>query len=160
MTAVEILPSLDSVHARGQGRWSARCPAHADKSPSLTIAEGDKGLLVKCWAGGSLQEVCASLGIEQRDLFYDARDPDPARRRESARQRDQQRQARERQAEQRGTLIDALRAADYHIRSRHGLDINGWSNQKLDDELNCLAERITQVISTLVKTRHGSSRKG
>jgi hypothetical protein len=140
MTAAELVGSLESVRARGPNKWSAKCPAHADKSPSLTIAEGDKGLLVKCWAGCSLQEVCASLGIEQRDLFYDARDPDPARRRESARQRDQQRQARERQAAQRSTLIDALRAADYHILSRHGLDISGWSNQKLDDELNCLAD--------------------
>jgi hypothetical protein len=126
MTAAELVGSLESVRARGPNKWSAKCPAHTDKSPSLTIAEGDKGLLVKCWAGCSLQEVCASLGIEQRDLFYDARD--------------QQRQARERQAAQRGTLIDALRAADYHIRSRHGLDISGWSNQILDDELNCLAD--------------------
>jgi hypothetical protein len=140
MTATELLCRLDGVRSRGAGKWVARCHAHQDKSPSLSIAEGGKGLLVKCWAGCSLQEVCASLGIEKRDLFYDARDSDPARGRESARQRDQQRQARERQAEQRGALIDALRATDYHIRLRHGLDISGWSNQKLDDELNCLAD--------------------
>lgn len=58
MTAAEFVSSLVGVRARGVGKWSARCPAHADKSPSLTIAEGDKGMLVKCWAGCSLQAIC------------------------------------------------------------------------------------------------------
>jgi len=71
MTITELLPLLDSVHARGPYRWSAKCPAHADRSPSLSITEGDKGILLKCWAECTLDEICTVLGIQPKDLFYD-----------------------------------------------------------------------------------------
>jgi hypothetical protein len=135
----ELLPHLDGVRQRGT-RWSARCPSHADRSPSLSLTVGERGILLKCWAGCSLMEICGSLGIEQRDLFFDALDLSPSRRREVALQRDRQRHFREHHAYQQGTLIDALREADYFIRSRRGLDISTWSGQKLDDHLNALAD--------------------
>jgi hypothetical protein len=47
------------------------CKAHDDRSPSLQVTPGDKGLLVKCWSGCSLGEICTSLGIRPPDLFYD-----------------------------------------------------------------------------------------
>jgi len=81
MIATELLSRLDGVRSRGAGKWSARCPAHADKSPSLTIAEGDRGLLVKCFAGCSLRAICIALGIEQRELFFNARDKSQRRQR-------------------------------------------------------------------------------
>ena len=71
MTATDLLSRLDSVLSRGTGRYSARCPAHADRSPSLAIKEGDRGLLVKCWAGCTLDEITAALGIQVGDLFFD-----------------------------------------------------------------------------------------
>lgn len=72
----ELLDRLDGVRPRGQGRWVARCPAHApDRSPSLSIREGERGVLVRCWAGCSLADICAALKIEQQDLFFDARQP-------------------------------------------------------------------------------------
>lgn len=83
MTIEEFLPWLDGVKQRGS-RWSARCPAHADRSPSLSVSEGDKGVLLKCWAGCSVVEICQSLGIEQRDLFFDALDSNPKRRKHPA----------------------------------------------------------------------------
>ena len=77
-----LLAQLEGVRRRGT-RWSALCPVpeHGDTSPSLSISEGERGILVKCWAGCSLQEICGSLGIEQRDLFLDARKPRPRGRR-------------------------------------------------------------------------------
>lgn len=141
MTVAEILPSFESVHARGPGKWSARCPAHRpDKSPSLTIAEGDKGLLVKCWAGCSLKEITGALGIKVSDLFFDALSTDPHQRREAARRREHEQRRRERHADQQGPLIDCLREADYFVQSRHGLDIRGWSDEKLNKELDALAD--------------------
>lgn len=139
MTTTDFLSRLDSVRQRGS-RWSACCPAHADNTPSLSISEGEHGVLVKCWAGCSLTEICASLGIKQRDLFFDALEADPSRRREAARYQDQQRQRRERHAQQQGTLIDALREADTFIQSRRGIDISAWSHDRLNDELNALAD--------------------
>lgn len=57
--------------------WSACCPAHSDKSPSLSVALTHDGkILLKCWAGCGYAEICAAVGIEPTDLF-----PEGARRR-------------------------------------------------------------------------------
>ena len=135
----ELLPYLDGVQQRGT-RWAARGPAHADRSPSLSLTVGERCILLKCWAGCSLVAICGSLGIEQRDLFFDVLDLNPSRRRAAALERDRQRHAREQQTEQQGTLVDVLREADYFIRSRRGLDISTWTEAKLDEELNTLAD--------------------
>lgn len=69
MTAREF---VTFVHARrtGPGRWQARCPAHPDKCPSLSIAEGEDGrVLLHCFAGCALPEILAALGLTLRDLF-------------------------------------------------------------------------------------------
>jgi hypothetical protein len=147
MTLDELLPRLDNVRPRANGRYSARCPAHADTNPSLQVTAGDNAVLLRCWSGCSLKEICDGLGINQQNLFYDACDPDPHKRREAAQRRDRERQQQEAAARKQGRRIDALRAADYHIRSRHGLDISGWSNQKLDDELNLLADAFALLAS-------------
>jgi hypothetical protein len=47
----------------------ARCPAHADKNPSLSLTERDGKILLKCFAGCSSEVICAELGIELSDLF-------------------------------------------------------------------------------------------
>ena len=70
MTIEDLLSRLDAVHRSSRG-YIARCPAHADKSPSLAIKEGERGLLVKCWAGCTLDEITTTLGIRVGDLFFD-----------------------------------------------------------------------------------------
>lgn len=74
MTIENLLSRLEVVRRTSRG-YTARCPAHADKSPSLAIKEGERGVLVKCWAGCTLQEICEALGIRQGDLFFDAHRP-------------------------------------------------------------------------------------
>jgi hypothetical protein len=139
MTLDDLLSRLDNVTPRGS-RYMATCKAHPDRSPSLQVTPGDKGVLLKCWAGCSLIDICKSLGIEQRDLFLDALDANPSRRRAAAQQRDRQRKQREQHADQQGTLIDALREADYFVQSRRGIDISTWIHERLNDELNSLAD--------------------
>jgi len=83
-----LLSRLQRVRKSGKG-WTARCPAHDDRSPSLSIGEGDDGrCLVWCFAGCSEGEVARALGLEVRDLFPD-RDGDgrysPPRRRDASR---------------------------------------------------------------------------
>src|SRR2546428_9235101 len=70
MTADDLLSRFDAVRPRGGGRWVSRCPAHDDRSPSLSISGGDKGLLLKCWAGCELSAICEAVGITPKDLFY------------------------------------------------------------------------------------------
>jgi 5S rRNA maturation endonuclease (ribonuclease M5) len=48
----------------------ARCPAHEDRAPSLSVTEGDDGrVLLHCHAGCSTEAVTASLGLAVADLF-------------------------------------------------------------------------------------------
>jgi hypothetical protein len=67
---------------RGQRhKFTALCPAHEDRSPSLTVSEGGDGrALVHCFAGCPVEEIIAALGLTWRDLF-DEPDPDPVFRR-------------------------------------------------------------------------------
>ena len=139
MIVEDLLPRLEVVRRTSRG-FQARCPAHPDKNPSLSVSEGERGILLKCWSGCTLREICESLGVEQRDLFWGALDLDPLRRRKAAQQRDRQRHIRERIAHQQGTLIDALREADFFVRSRRGVDISTWTDARLNDELNSLAD--------------------
>jgi len=66
------------LNARRSGRgWIAKCPAHDDHEPSLSISEGADGrALVKCHAGCTLDAVLSALGMTQRDLFP-AKNPQP-----------------------------------------------------------------------------------
>ncbi len=134
MTITELLPRLEAVRQKGTGRWSARCPAHADRSPSLSVAEGHKGILIRCWAGCTLAEICQALGITQRELFYDTQpDPRAIRAAQIARERKAQR------TEVDGLTADLLRKAEDFLQSCRGLDITQWSNEQLDDELALIA---------------------
>ena len=50
--------------------WLARCPAHDDKGPSLSVRETDEGkILVHCFAECSVYEVVGAVGMELSDLF-------------------------------------------------------------------------------------------
>lgn len=70
MSAGALLSLLDKVKPTGKSRWQARCPAHADKGPSLSIREMDDGrVLVHCFAGCSVHEVVNAVGLELSDLF-------------------------------------------------------------------------------------------
>lgn len=65
-----LFSRLDKVKRTGNGTYQACCPAHADKSPSLTIRETDDGtILLHCFAGCSAYEVVSAVGMELSDLF-------------------------------------------------------------------------------------------
>lgn len=65
-----LLARLEGVRANGPGRWIARCPAYADKHPSLSIAEGADGrVLVHDFGGCDVRAVLAAVGLEAKDLF-------------------------------------------------------------------------------------------
>ena len=69
MTARDIAEALGG--RKSGGGWVARCPAHDDRSPSLSIGERDGTILVKCHAGCEQRDVIA--GLRDRGLW-----PDPA----------------------------------------------------------------------------------
>ncbi len=71
MTADDLLARLEGVRQQGRGRrWLARCPAHADKTPSLSLRElDDARLLVHCFAGCDVEAVVAAVGLTLADLM-------------------------------------------------------------------------------------------
>ena len=71
MSAVDkVLATLERVKPAGHGQWKARCPAHDDRNPSLSIKEGDNGaVLVHCFAGCEVAAVVGAMGLQMTDLF-------------------------------------------------------------------------------------------
>ena len=65
----EILSRLRKVRRTGGG-WTAICPAHDDREPSLSINEGDDGrILLYCHAGCPTESVLTTLDMTFKDLF-------------------------------------------------------------------------------------------
>lgn len=67
---MNLLNRLDGVKDNGRGKWLAKCPAHKDKRPSLSIREADSGaVLVKCWTGCTTAEIVGAVGLDVSELF-------------------------------------------------------------------------------------------
>lgn len=68
--AAKLLDRLERVRQTGPGRWLARCPAHQDRSPSLSIRELDDGrMLLHDFGGCETGDVLAAVGLQLSDLF-------------------------------------------------------------------------------------------
>jgi hypothetical protein len=66
-----ILSRLEKVSSnKGGSRYKALCPAHADRSPSLSICEGDDGrVLLHCFSGYSVVAIVSSVNLTMAELF-------------------------------------------------------------------------------------------
>ena len=69
MSADAILARLDKVKPTGPGRGIACCPAHGDKSPSLSIREADDRTLIYCFAGCERGAILAAVGLTWAALY-------------------------------------------------------------------------------------------
>src|SRR5436309_3419387 len=77
MTAERILPRLSGVRRVSSDRWTAQCPAHEDRRPSLSIKQARDRTLIHCWAGCTAAEVVAAVGLTLADLYDDAQHSRP-----------------------------------------------------------------------------------
>ena len=67
-----LLSRLDKVRQCGPHKYAACCPAHDDKSPSLSIRQADDGkILLWCFVGCSAEDVLDALGMTFTDLYPD-----------------------------------------------------------------------------------------
>lgn len=71
MTPDTLISRLQGVRQFGTDRWSARCPAHEDSSPSLSVRLTDDRVLIHCFAGCAPDDILAAVGLSWRDLFAD-----------------------------------------------------------------------------------------
>jgi hypothetical protein len=71
-----ILSRLQKVRRTGAHRWSACCPAHEDRSPSLSIVQNETGkVFVNCFAGCDGRAIMSAIGMTLADLYPDRIDP-------------------------------------------------------------------------------------
>jgi hypothetical protein len=69
-TVAKLLDRLSGVKPTAPGQWVACCPAHEDRSPSLSIRELEDGrILLHDFAGCKIGDVLAAIGLEMQDLF-------------------------------------------------------------------------------------------
>lgn len=68
MSLVALKPSQELVDLVGSlgGQWHGRvamcrCPSHADNRPSLSLRQGNRGILVTCFAGCDRENVLREL---------------------------------------------------------------------------------------------------
>ena len=90
MTLVALKPEQRLINLVGAlgGRWNGytamcRCPIHADKTPSLSLRQGQTSILVHCFAGCDPDEVLRELArirpgqrFEPPAISHPARTPD------------------------------------------------------------------------------------
>lgn len=70
MSIETLLSRLSKVKKTGAGRWLACCPAHQDRSPSLSVKlESDGRILMHDFAGCSVEEILDSVGLTFDELF-------------------------------------------------------------------------------------------
>lgn len=68
----DLLSRLEGVRPSGKHAWMARCPAHPDRNPSLSIALGsDDRVLMHCHAGCTVWDITGAVGMDVADLFSD-----------------------------------------------------------------------------------------
>lgn len=66
----KVLSGLTGVKRAGDNQWRAKCPAHDDNDPSLSVKQCDNGdVLLHCHAGCSPERICDELGLKPSDLF-------------------------------------------------------------------------------------------
>lgn len=65
-----ILSRLEKVKRTGRGNWIACCPAHDDRSPSLTLHQAEDGrVLCRCWSGCGFAEIVEAVGMGWEPWF-------------------------------------------------------------------------------------------
>ena len=61
LTISDIARGLSKVWWHGDHKFTACCPAHDDRNPSLSVSDKNGKILVKCWAGCTQEEVIGAL---------------------------------------------------------------------------------------------------
>ena len=67
-----LISRLRKVRRTGNGQFIACCPAHDDRSPSLSIRDvGDGRILLNCLAGCATEDVLGAIGLDFSDVSPD-----------------------------------------------------------------------------------------
>lgn len=142
-----VLARLDKPKRTGKG-WAARCPAHEDKSPSLSITEADGGkVLLHCFSGCHAGDVLGAIGLEWKDLFPESLSPDA--------RRDYQRKAAT-EAKREAELVIAMAQASAKLSPEDAAYLEqAKANAKQADEVLARIEEAPSKDGTLARHAYG-----
>jgi len=70
-TILKALRSKGCSPRKTKDGYQAKCPAHDDSNPSLSVKQADGKVLLHCHAGCTTQDVTQALGLCMADLFDD-----------------------------------------------------------------------------------------
>jgi len=125
-----VLERLEGVKCSGKG-WIARCPAHDDRRPSLSIREGDDGtLLLKCWVGCTFSEIMQALEMREQDAFGD-------NKLQNMERRIRRLERKQVEHDERLCKLERLRASNVHLRYHRSLTASTreiWYREGVYDE--------------------------
>lgn len=71
MLLEDFLARLPHEPTKPNGETMCRCPAHADKRHSLSVRQGERGIVVKCFAGCETKAILDCMGLKLADLYQD-----------------------------------------------------------------------------------------
>lgn len=129
MNQTELLLSRLPDAKRSGKDWMARCPAHQDRKPSLSIREGEDGrALLHCHAGCAPEAVLAALGLTMENLMPKHLAP-PTTRHPTAHKR-----AR-RATKTKSAVFCAVDDAVAELTRRHGPCSASWDYTTADGQL-------------------------
>ena len=114
-----VLGRLNAVHRTSGSKHMARCPAHDDGRPSLSVCEGnDRRVLLKCFAGCGVADITAAIGLSLSDLYP----PSTPEQRQTARRRASRQQALE-EIGREATIVQVI-ATD--VKESQAIDPETW----------------------------------
>ena len=78
MTLDEFVSRLQGAKRQNGGGYVARCPAHHDKNPSMSVTSGRDGrVLLHCHAGCTPDAIVSAMGLKMSDLMPEREREDP-----------------------------------------------------------------------------------
>jgi len=69
MSAQILITRLTGVRNTGPDRWVAKCPAHEDRSPSLSLPDREGRVLLHCFGGCGRGAVLGAVGLRFSDIM-------------------------------------------------------------------------------------------
>lgn len=140
VTAAEFAARCDGAQQRADGSWLASCPAHDDRSPSLSLTDGDGATLVHCFAGCEPRAIAESVGLSLSDLF-----DEPPRATHSTRSRSRDETSSEDEGEDPNDPRPKIAlSADEHLVAAEVLEVLARS-----EDLFVNADRLVEVARTI-----------
>lgn len=77
MSVDKLLNGLQKLKRTGNSSWMACCPAHDDRSPSLSIKDnGDGKVMLRCFAGCETIDVLGAIGLDWDDVMPPRQQPE------------------------------------------------------------------------------------